>query len=98
MPAWACIAFNEAWSLGWVSVMSAWRLRPSSMALSVATRATTRSGKGDGNSTGGAYLSYQPSKKARPRVPLNKLNIIQAGVASLSISILSASSARTAKM
>ena len=45
-----------------------------------------------------AYLSYQPSRKARPRVPLNRLNIIRAGVASLSISIFSAARARTAKM
>jgi hypothetical protein len=45
-----------------------------------------------------AYLSYQPSRKARPRVPLNRLNISRAGVASLSISIFSAARARTAKM
>ena len=47
---------------------------------------------------GDAYLSYQPSRKARPRVPLNRLNISQAGVASLSISIVSASRASAAKM
>jgi hypothetical protein len=45
-----------------------------------------------------AYLSYQPSRKARPRVPLNRLNISSAGVASRSISIFSAARARTAKM
>jgi hypothetical protein len=44
------------------------------------------------------YLSYQPSRKARPRVQPRRLNISQAGVASLSISIRSASRARTAKM
>src|SRR5947208_2238492 len=36
--------------------------------------------------------------KARPRVPLNRPNISNAGVASLSISTLSASRARAAKM
>ncbi len=44
------------------------------------------------------YLSYQPSRNARPRVPLNRLNISSAGVASLSISIFSAARARTAKI
>jgi hypothetical protein len=44
------------------------------------------------------YLSYQPSRRARPRVPLNSVNISSEGVASLSISIRSATRARTAKM
>src|SRR5205807_9705727 len=44
------------------------------------------------------YLAYQTSWNARPRVPLNRLNISNAGVASLSISTLSASRARAAKM
>ena len=48
--------------------------------------------------TGSPYLSYQPSRKARPRVQSRRLNINQAGVAPLSISILSVSRARTAKM
>jgi|SRR5438270_5536522 len=47
---------------------------------------------------GDAYLSYQPSRKARPRVPLKTMYISQAGVAPRSISIFSASRARTAKM
>ena len=47
---------------------------------------------------GNAYLSYQPSRKARPRVQPHTWYIIQAGVASLSISIFSASRARAAKM
>ena len=45
-----------------------------------------------------AYRSYQPWRKARPRVQPHAWNISQAGVASLSISILSASRASAAKM
>ena len=45
-----------------------------------------------------SYRSYQPSRKARPMVQSRRLNISQAGVAPLSISILSVSRARTAKM
>src|SRR5207253_624538 len=47
---------------------------------------------------GGSYRSYQPWRKARPRVQPHAWNISQAGVASLSISILSASRASAAKM
>ncbi len=51
-----------------------------------------------GCAEGRAYLSYQPSRKARPRVQPHTWYISQAGVASLSISIFSASRARAAKM
>src|SRR5205807_9965600 len=44
------------------------------------------------------YRSYQPWRKARPRVQPHAWYISQAGVASVSISILSASRARAAKM
>jgi hypothetical protein len=47
---------------------------------------------------GRTYLSYQPSRKARPRVMLHKVYMSQAGVAPLSISILSGSRAQTANM
>ena len=47
---------------------------------------------------GNTDIANQPSRKARRRVPLNKLNISQAGIAPGSISIFSMARARTAKM
>src|SRR2546430_11952057 len=47
---------------------------------------------------GDAYLSYQPWRKARPRVPLKTMYISQAGGGPRAITIVSASAPREAKM